>query len=106
MKNAGEWMCVHDSINIITATGEGKDLFVQEAASCPARAKQPAVIQRAVTPRTTGEKLWETSSPSCLKHLIALLQLIPMMEGWTVWDSNMCMGIYVCAARWQTPGHV
>ena len=55
--------CVRDSVNIITATGEGKGLFVQEAASCPARAKQLAVIQRAVTPRSMGERLGETGSP-------------------------------------------
>ena len=84
--------CAPDSINIIIATGEGKGLFVQEAASCPARAKQQAVIQRAVTARSTGERLWETSSPGCLKHPIALLQLVPIMEGWIIWDSYMFMG--------------
>lgn len=80
--------CVCNSINIIMATGEGKGLVVQDTASCPDRAKQPAVIQRAVTPRSTGERLWETSSPGCLKHPIALLQLVPIMEGWIIQDSH------------------
>lgn len=62
--------CVHNSIDIITAT-EGRGPFVQEDASCPARAKQPEVIQRAATARSQGkgsgqEAAWFFETSPCI----------------------------------------
>lgn len=77
--------CVRDSINIITARGKEKDLCVQEAATS-------SDSESSGTPRSTGEMLQQTSSPDCLKHTLALLRHVPIMESWTIWGSHMGMG--------------